>query len=202
MATLSHHLTIYPGRNTALIIVSLGELYIRGSKSLLNFMKTGFTWLVLLLFSPLLILSGLGLTVVVLLFYRKVNQTMAQIKAETTVLEEQFSQMKNQLTEGKSFSELEPVFDHQTYFLMKKQQEQGIEIDKKFEELEKIKPEGNPPVFVKPLFDFVDALRNYNRKQSELLEFLDRESPRGNWFENVPEKTLWDNRNKAYEYLV
>ncbi|MDX2246111.1 MAG: hypothetical protein SF052_05015 [Bacteroidia bacterium] len=177
-------------------------LYVYIRKGLSNFVKTGFTWLILLVFSPLLVVSFLGLGVIALLFYRKLKKTLALLKAETDILAENHNRLKAQLLQGKRFSELEPAFDFQSYHLIKKRQEQGIEVEKKFKELDKIKPEGEPPALLKPFVAFMQVFREYHQKQSEFLELLESETPRGKWFENVSENALWNNRNKAYEYLI
>lgn len=205
MSSLSHHLDSHPGRNTAQVIATGREFYRALMTGFNSFVKTGLTWIILVLAFPFLFAGIIGFSVLFLIFLFQVKRSVKILEVESEKLSAELAQINSNLKGGNPINLLGPQIDHNAYAKIRQGQDFLMNIEKKLAGLDRPEPEALPSFLywiLSPIGDFYVAFSKYNHKLEELLELLDKMSPEGEWFETISGKDLWQNRNKAYEYLL
>lgn len=225
MGTLSHSLATFPGHETVQEVDRLRSFFNLAASFLLVLGKATIWWIITI---PLLLVLTLTLGVIYLYIVLRVLNATRQIRKTTKELNALKTDLLSQIKNGASPVELEDFMDLNAYVSIKKGQDSLVQSRrarlKLAGELEKVveKLRGDDitedtikkvekrfswlnrllSFLGKPFSKFNLRFSEYNKEIMDLLAIFDATSPKGKYFYTVPENELWENRNKAYEYLI
>ena len=92
--------------------------------------------------------------------------------------------------------------DFKSYVFLKKMQEDLDSALKKFLSEKRKKKLLEAESIPSPFYQVLVSVLEYQKAIDHAISLLDEGAKDGKYFKHVPEKELWNNRNKAYDYLI